>query len=696
MESEAGRAVGFDFVGKGQERTMGKDKTLEDILQEVKEFNEKALEEDKMLRDLEATYLDEDAVKDGTLDSQAVSQLYEKKRLAVEMRRKFIKSHIEMAHSDKVRFIHAKPVPNARDSGKKKVAVYARVSTKSIEQKSSIENQERYYKEKIEKNPNWELVNIYSDEGKSGTSKKWRPQFLQMLKDAKDEKFDLILCASVSRFARNVADCLETITQLRVMNPAHPIGVYFETENIDTLDEGCKDSLDIQAMLADWESRNKSRRMILSYDQRIFTCQFPVSDLLGYRHTKTGKLVMIPEEAKTVRFIFLAYFCGYSCAEIAQILTEKGRCTLKGRTDWNEGMVRGIMKNERRWGDLQVRKTVVVDYKKKKIAKNNGLREGAFVEDHHVGIVSPEIARAVHYLFPNSSMIEGVQDIKVIRDGNLKGFVSVNPRWSAVDNETFLDLCCSAYDDNEVEQIERESRISRGEEQSKVLSLDFADYQIPYGIYFLNKTMPSITVSKDRIKFSKECFNRFGQCSHVEILYHPIYQTLAIRACETETDTSVCWKKENGGFVAQITVKAFASALYERMDWIKDYRFQFRGVFRERGNSRIIFFSLDEPRIYASNKLENSDSLSETKYIKYTNSDDHEEKENSFDTAYPIEWQKNLGLSCSMRKRRDRIADMITENDICVEGTCAVNPLIGEIPTKEAALEELEALLIEM
>ena len=65
-------------------------------------------------------------------------------------------------------------------------------------------------------------------------------------------------------------------------------------------------------------------------------------------------------------------------------------------------------------------------------------------------------------------------------------------------------------------------------------------------------------------------------------------------------------------------------------------------------------------------------------------------------TAYPIEWQKNLGLSCSMRKRRDRIADMITENDICVEGTCAVNPLIGEIPTKEAALEELEALLIEM
>lgn len=225
--------------------------------------------------------------------------------------------------------------------------------------------------------------------------------------------------------------------------------------------------------------------------------------------------------------------------------------------------------------------------------------------------------------------------------------------------------------------------------------MEFADYQIPYGIYFLNKTMPSVTISKDKIKFSKECFNRFGQCSHVEILYHPIYQTLAIRACETETDTSVCWKKENGGFVSQITVKAFATALYERMDWIKDYRFQFRGIFRERGNSRIIFFSLDEPRIYANAKKYIAE-LSETKYIQYTNGGNQEERESCFDAAYPIEWQKNVGLSCSMRKRRDRIADMITENDICVEGTCAVNPLIGEIPTKEAAQEELEALLIEM
>lgn len=104
------------------------------------------------------------------------------------------------------------------------------------------------------------------------------------------------------------------------MNPSHPVGVYFETENIYTLDPDCKQNLSIHAMLADWESANKSRRMILSYDQRICTGQYPVLDLLGYRHTKEGELIIQPEEAKTVRFIFLAYIGGYDCDEIAEMI----------------------------------------------------------------------------------------------------------------------------------------------------------------------------------------------------------------------------------------------------------------------------------------------------------------------------------------------------------------------------------------
>ena len=137
--------------------------------------------------------------------------------------------------SDNTVFIPAKPDPTITDNEHKTVAVYARVSTLSTEQVSSIENQTRYYTEKIEKNPNWTIQEIYSDEGKSGTSMRKRTEFLRMIEDAKEKKMDLILCASVSRFARNVSDCMEQILILKTQNPNHPVGVYFETENIYTL-----------------------------------------------------------------------------------------------------------------------------------------------------------------------------------------------------------------------------------------------------------------------------------------------------------------------------------------------------------------------------------------------------------------------------------------------------------------------------
>lgn len=731
MESQIAWTDGTIAVMEGWKWVMdAKNKTINQILAEVKGYNEEALAEDKMLKDLEATYIDEDALKNGTLDPQIAAQLYEKKRLATEMRRQLIREKIAMSSSDKVQFIHPKPVPSINDLSHKRVAVYARVSTKSLDQTSSIENQTRYYKDKIAKNPNWELVKIYKDEGKSGTSKKGRKEFQQMLDDAYNQKFDLILCASVSRFARNVGDFVEEITNLRVKNSTHPVGVYFETENIYTLDERSADTLDMQAMFADWESRNKSRRMILSYDQRIFTSQFPVSDLLGYRHTRTGKLIMIPEEAKTVRVIFLAYFCGYSAKEIAEILTEKGRHTLKGRTEWNAAMVKNVMQNERRWGALQARKNVVLDYKKKKIVKNEGIREGAFVAEHHVGIVSPEIAKAVSYLFPNSTRLNGVQDLKVIREGNLKGFISVNPAWLAVDNTTFLDLCCSAYDEEELSRIQQESKIMSGEAHSKVISMEFAGYQVPYGIYFLNRNMPSITLSKNKIKMNKACFTKLNRCKYAELLYHPIYQTIVIRSCDEPTDTSFCWETDEGKLTLSFYAKAFTKALYERMNWIEDLSFQFRGIYRERGNTHILFFSLDEPRIHVAKQkaptadepdlAENVDALdaeeagAETvlspeivaeeseepeeeliQYIKYKN-DEGEDVAELPEIAYPDEWQRNIGLSHAMRRRRDWLTEQITEADILVEGTCAVNPLIGDIPSKEQAMEELESLLIEM
>lgn len=146
-------------------------------------------------------------------------------------------------------FRPAKPTPTIRDAEHKRVAVYARVSTKSKEQVSSIENQTKYYTEKIAKTPNWDLAEIYSDEGKSGTSKKWRPEFKRMLEDASKKKMDLIVCASVSRFARNISDLIEEVRKLRTTNPSNPVGVYFETEDLYTFaTRMCESGLNVKVV----------------------------------------------------------------------------------------------------------------------------------------------------------------------------------------------------------------------------------------------------------------------------------------------------------------------------------------------------------------------------------------------------------------------------------------------------------------
>ena len=587
-------------------------------------------------------------------------------------------------------FRPAKPKPSITDNGQKTVAVYARVSTKSEEQVSSIENQTKYYTEKIEKTPNWEMYEIYADEGKSGTSMKKRTEFKRMLEDAAQKKMDIILCASVSRFARNMTDCMEQISNLKTVNPSHPVGVYFETENIYTLDPDCEQVLSIHAMLADWESANKSRRMILSYDQRICTGQYPVSDLLGYRHTSDGDLVIVEDEALTVRFIFLARMMGYSCDEIAEILTEKERKTLTGRTEWNGGMVKNIMTNERRWGDLEARKTIVIDYKKGKTMKNTDIRDSAYVPNHHEGIVTPEIAKAVKMISSSSRNLNGIPDISVIDKGGLKGFVSVNPGFSGVDKETLELLSSSAYTEEEYQHIQREARIISGEEHSNILSMDFTGYYVPHSAYFIGRDTPTLTISRKQIKFNKKCYEKMGKCSNIELLYHPYLQAIIIR----NNADGFCWEKENGELMSGVSANAFCEAVYEAQDWIEDYSFRFRGIKRERGEHKLMVFFLDEPQIVASKATKKAaETVAEeqkylaSRYIPYKKNTDNDTEN---------ELKRRAGMLYEMRKRRDGLIDNITVEDMQETGVIVENPLIGKIPTREEVMDELEQILLSM
>ncbi len=539
------------------------------------------------------------------------------------------------------------------------------------------------------------MARIYSDEGFSGTSVRKRRASQEMIRDAKAKDMDLILCASISRFSRNLQECLEYIDILHTSSPSHPVGVYFETENIYTLDPNSDQQLEIYAMLADWESANKSRRMILSYDQRICTGQYPVADLLGYRHTIDGDLIIQEDEAITVRFIFLAYVLGYTYAEIAEVLTDKKRPTLKGRTDWTPQMVRSIMLNERRWGDLNARKTIVINYKKGKTKKNEGERDWAFVPGYHKGIVSRDIAKAVRLVAVSNNPIPGISNLGVITEGTLKGFVSISLGWNGVDNDTFHKICRSVYDDDELHQMEHEARILTGQEHSNVLSMTFTGYQVPFGVSFLNQTMPSVVITPKGVRFNKAAHTRMNNCSHIEILYHPVWQTVAIRPSTEDYTNAVQWEDEEGNVTNSFTSRAFAEAIYENMRWRTDLSFKFRLVPREREGVTILMASLDEPQIMMDKKTKEQLGLTaESGPVQYIV---HQVVETAPADSFTGRLQhvdNSFGVSLALRKRRDQMSASITVADIQRQVQIVDNPLIGQIPTRAEMAEELDDLLM--
>lgn len=594
--------------------------------------------------------------------------------------------------ADNAVFIPAKPEPRVYDDGKKMVAAYTRVSTLSTEQVSSIENQTRFYTEKIEKNPNWTLQKIYSDEGKSGTSMKKRTAFRQMLQDARNNKMDLILCASVSRFARNVSDCMEQVRELRTQNPSHPVGVFFETENIYTLDPASHQALSMHAMLADWESANKSRRMIISYDQRICMGQYPLADGLGYRHTKDGKIIIEPEEAKTVRYIFLSFISGDSCRKIAGDLTRMGRQTLRGRRDWNENMVHSIMLNERRWGDLSVRKTVVIDYVKGTTVKNDQIRDAAFVSGHHEGIVSPEIAKAARLIMDSChGYTGGVAESCVIKDGALKGFVSISPSWGGIDMGSLTAICRAAYTEEEYGRLELEERLRSGKEGSSIAPIDMAGYQVPNGSVFMNRQTPALTMTERSIRINRYVHARLGGCPYAEFLYHPVLKMLAIREAGEEDGNAVAWNTE-GRQVLHIPAAAFCRAVYENMDWIPSFGFRFRGITRERDGAKVMVFYLDEPQILPDKSTKAAyaaeGGCAELMYIPYQNA---ETGNNEIRTAI-----KDFGLPVTARRYRDRLIGSMSGQDIRKRATPVENPMIGNIPDRTQIRHDLDILVATM
>lgn len=208
-----------------------------------------------------------------------------------------------------------KPIDFYDNDVEQRVGIYVRVSTDDIRQTTSYELQKKYYEDFVQKHPHWKLVKIYADEGISGTSTKHRDAFNQMVSDAKAHKLDLIITKSVSRFARNVEDFLGTIRSLTEQKP--PVGVFFESEAIFSLNDDSQMALSFQSVMAEEESHTRSRSMESSLRMRLDNGLPLTRGLLGYYQNADGDLVINPDEKNTVKLAFFMYLYGYSTQQIA-------------------------------------------------------------------------------------------------------------------------------------------------------------------------------------------------------------------------------------------------------------------------------------------------------------------------------------------------------------------------------------------
>lgn len=266
------------------------------------------------------------------------------------------------------------------------VAIYARVSTEHEAQLSALENQLDWYKPILEARPNWTLKAQYIDEGITGTSAEKRPQFMQMIEDAKKKKFNMIITREVSRFARNTVDTLQYTRLLK----EYGVEVFFLNDNIKTFDGDGELRLTIMATLAQDESRKTSIRVKAGQETSMKNgVIYGSGNILGY--DKKGKEMVINEEqAKTVRMIYDMYLSGMGLATIQAELEKAGRLTSTGKTKWHTSYLSHMLKNSFYCGIITYHKEYTPDYLKQKKIRNNGEIEYITVKGKHTPIVTEE------------------------------------------------------------------------------------------------------------------------------------------------------------------------------------------------------------------------------------------------------------------------------------------------------------------
>lgn len=491
-------------------------------------------------------------------------------------------------------FIPAKPKinPNERDRFFR-VCAYCRVSTDNDEQLSSFELQQAHYRQLVQDHPNWELRHIFADQGISGTSLKNRDAFNNMIDACRRGEYDLILTKSVSRFARNLVDCISLIRMLKGLTP--PVGVFFETDNLYTLGENTEFMLSFLATFAQEESVKKSEAMNWSLQQRFKDGKLLTPAPLGYdrqkdsagHYIKYAPLLVNAAEAHIVRFIYDAYLSGWSQESIAAFLTDIGCQTKTGSTDWTSSAIGYILTNERYVGNVLTWKTFTADLYEHKHKKNKQDRDQYLYHDRHPAIVSVEKFEAVQALIENRKHhVHGTLPLlHVIDEGIFRGYIPINHHWINDDPSVYYDISNSVARILKVKHYDKRS----------FSAFDLTGYQVVRNQFTqVRYEGPSITIADNRISFNLFCMRCFENVGHIQLLLHPAERKIAIRPCRERDTHSIRWRPdpEKPIYSKTLNCQHFGNALFTIMNWDPDYIYRVRGIWAKRGSEQIIVFNL--------------------------------------------------------------------------------------------------------
>ena len=544
------------------------------------------------------------------------------------------------------------------ETREKRVCAYCRVSTDDPAQTTSYELQKKHYKEQIESTPGWTFAGIYADEGISATSLKNRDEFNRMIADCYDGKIDVIVTKNVSRFARNVVDCISIVRKLAQLSP--PVGVKFENEGFFSLDNTSEMILTVLAAAAQEESKTKSNSMNWSLEKRFDNGQFLTPVLLGYDHDEEGNLIINPEEALTVCLIYYTYLAGFPLSEIAQLLMELKRPTKKGRLKWSAASVRSILKNERYCGNVLSWKTYTYDFWEHKKRKNKKNRKQVLEIDHHEGIVSHEIFEAAqaklqsdlyardHNPFPTLNVIDG---------GVLQGFVPVNRSWRGFTEADYQKACESVYEEEKPEP-----------ENAPEPTFDLDGYEIVRSEFFTTGEKPKISFSNGRISFNTVCLKKFESVEYVEILLNTVERCIAIRPCDKSSPNAIRWgRRKDGRWIStQCSIKGFLGVFFKITGWDAGNRYRICGQYMSDGEDQMLLFDLTEPEIIrmvprgrTAPKTEIEAEQNDSKDLGSTEEEVVEVY--GIETAFPEEWEDQFGRTPC--KRSEKLFERIHYKD---------------------------------